>query len=80
MPVDPRLELACDAKIIHRCADDEDVGAKKLVEHVAATLVCNSDRTIRRIRWSDRWEALAVKVGDRIGVEGTPDYFETRDC
>src|SRR6201997_3906854 len=35
--VDPCLELAWDAKVIHRCADDKDVGAKELVEHVAAT-------------------------------------------
>ena len=78
--VDPCLELARDTKIIHRCADDEDVSAKELVEHVAATLVCNPDRTRRRIRRSDGWEALAVKVRDRIGVEVTSDHFETWDC
>src|ERR1700732_2513287 len=77
--VDPCLELAWDAKVIHRCADDEDVSAEELVAHVAATLVCNSDRTLRCIRWSDRWEALAVKVRDRVGVEVTPDHFETWD-
>src|SRR4029077_8458399 len=58
--VDPCLELARDTKIIHRCADDEDVDAKELVEHVAATLVCNSDRTFRCIRWPDGREALAI--------------------
>jgi hypothetical protein len=59
--------------------DDEDVDAKELVEHVAATLVCNSDRTFRCIRWPDGREALAIKVRDRIGVEVTPDHFETWD-
>src|SRR5580700_2394975 len=78
--VDPCLELAWDAKVIHRCADDEDVGGQELVEHVVATLVCNSDRTLRCIRWSDGREALAIKVRDRIGVEVTPDHFETWDC
>jgi len=78
--VDPCLELAWDAKVIHRCADDEDVSAKELVEHVVATLICNSDRTFRCIRRPDGREALAVKVGDRIGVEVTPDHFETWDC
>src|SRR5690348_15018853 len=78
--VDPCLELAWDAKVIHRCADDEDVGAKELVEHIAATLICNSDCTLRCIRWSDGWEALAIKVRDRIGVEVTPDHFETWGC
>src|ERR1700750_1692838 len=34
--LDPRLELAWDAKVIHRCADDEDVSPKELVKHVAA--------------------------------------------
>src|SRR5271169_2080651 len=29
--VDPCLELAWDAKVIHRCADDEDVGVKEFV-------------------------------------------------
>jgi hypothetical protein len=53
--------------------------AKELVEHVAATLVCNSDRTFRCIRWPDGREALAIKVRDRIGVEVTPDHFETWD-
>src|SRR4029077_13290922 len=48
--VDPCLELAWDAKVIHRCADDEDVGGEELVEHVAATLVYNPDRAFRRIR------------------------------
>src|ERR1700741_499719 len=47
--VDPCLELARDTKIIHRCADDEDVDAKELVERVAATLVFNSDRIFRCI-------------------------------
>src|ERR1700730_2383056 len=78
--VDPCLELAWDAKVVHRCADDEDAGAKELVEHVAATLICNSDRTRRCIRWSNGWKALAVKVRDRIRVEVTPDHFETWDC
>src|SRR5580704_6744132 len=59
--VDPCLELARDAKVIHRCADDEDVSAKELVEHVATTLVWNPDRTLGRIRRSDGWEALAVR-------------------
>src|ERR1700732_4231683 len=78
--VDPCLELAWDAKIIHRCADDKDVGPKELVEHVAATLICNSDRTLRCIRWSNGWKALAVEVRDRIGVEVRAVYLETRDC
>jgi hypothetical protein len=77
--VDPCLELAWDAKVIHRCADDEDVGGEELVEHVAATLVYNPDRAFRRIRRSDGWKALAVEVRDRIGVEVTPDHFETWD-
>jgi hypothetical protein len=78
--IDPRLERAWDAKIIHRCADDEDVSAKEPVEHVVATLICDTDCTFRRIRWPDGWEALAVKVRDRIGVKVTPDHFETWDC
>jgi hypothetical protein len=78
--IDPSLELARDTKVIHRCADDEDVGAKELVEHVATTLVWNPDRTLGRIRRSDGWEALAVKMRDRIGVEIPPDHFETWDC
>src|SRR5580700_4606549 len=78
--VDPCLELAWDAKVIHRCADNEDVGGKKLVEHVATTVVRDPHCTLRCIRWPDGWEALAVKVRDRIGVKVTPDHFETWDC
>src|SRR6202035_3897670 len=55
--VDPRFELAWDAKVIHRCADNEDVGGEELVEHVVATLICDTDCTFRRIRWPDGWEA-----------------------
>src|ERR1700719_4342056 len=72
--VDPRFELAWDAKVIHRCADDEDVRAKELVERVAATHVCDPYCAFRRIRRSDGGQALAVKVRDRIGVEVTPDH------
>jgi hypothetical protein len=61
-------------------ADDEDVSAKELVKHVAATLICNPNRTRGRIRGSDGREALAVKVRDRIGVKVAPDHFETWDC
>jgi hypothetical protein len=78
--VDPCLELAGDAKVVHRRADDEDVGAEELVEHVVATLVCDPDRPCRRIRRSDGWQALAVEVRDRIGVKVAPDHFETWDC
>src|SRR5260370_28135115 len=64
--VDPCLELAWGAKVIHRRANDEDVSAKELVEHVAATLVCTPGPTRRRIRRSDGWAALAVTVVDRV--------------
>src|SRR4029077_16674448 len=64
----------------HRCAEDEDVRGKELLERVAATHVCDPYCAFRRIRRSDGREALAVKVRDRIGVEVTPDHFETWDC
>jgi hypothetical protein len=57
-----------------------DISAKELVERVAAAHVCDPYCAFRRIRRSDGREALAVKVRDRIGVEVTPDHFETRDC
>src|SRR4029077_11162324 len=63
----------------HRCAEDEDVRGKELLERVAATHVCDPYCAFRRIRRSDGREALAVKVWDRIGVEVTPDHFETWD-
>src|SRR3984893_7409200 len=72
--VDPCLELAWDAKVIHRCADNEDVGGKELVEHIATTVVRDPHCTLRCIRWPDGWEALAVEVRDRIGIKVTPDH------
>jgi hypothetical protein len=58
--------LAWDAKVIHRCADDEDVGAKKLAEHIAATLICNPDRSFRCIRRPDGreepWQDAAILI------------------
>ena len=78
--VDPCLELAWDAKVIHRCADNEGVGGKELVERVATTVVRDPHCTLRCIRWSDGREAFAVKVRDRIRVKVAPDHSETWDC